>query len=101
MQAIIRTKAGKEFSTMKVQNIESPKTQSGELKVKMVSSRINPVDMDLMKGFPSLKYKNPQIGGIDGTGIVCMLVNVMVLFVAGFCVLLLFKFNQSITSLLS
>ena len=26
--------------------------------------------MDLMKGFPSLKYKNPQIGGIDGTGIV-------------------------------
>ena len=70
MQAIIRTKAGKEFSTMKVQNIESPKTQSGELKVKMVTSRINPVDMDLMKGFPSLKYKNPQIGGIDGTGIV-------------------------------
>jgi len=70
MQAIIRTKAGKEFSTMKVQNIESPKTQSGELKVKMVSSRINPVDMDLMKGFPSLKYKNPQIGGIDGSGIV-------------------------------
>ena len=70
MLALIRTKAGKEFSTMKVQNIESPKTQSGELKVKMVSSRINPVDMDLMKGFPSLKYKNPQIGGIDGTGIV-------------------------------
>jgi NADPH:quinone reductase-like Zn-dependent oxidoreductase len=36
----------------------------------MISSRINPVDMDLMKGFPSLKYKNPQIGGIDGSGIV-------------------------------
>lgn len=70
MKAIIRSKAGKEFSTMKIQNIESPKTQSGELKVKMVSSRINPVDMDLMKGFPSLKYKNPQIGGIDGAGIV-------------------------------
>lgn len=70
MQAIIRTKAGKEFSTMKVQNIENSKTQSGELKVKMVSSRINPVDMDLMKGFPTLKYKNQQIGGIDGAGIV-------------------------------
>lgn len=70
MQAIIRTKAGKEFSTMKVQNIENSKTQSGELKVKMVSSRINPVDMDLMKGFPTLKYRNPQIGGIDGAGIV-------------------------------
>ncbi len=70
MQAIIRTKAGKEFSTMKVQNIENSKTQSGELKVKMIISRINPVDMDLMKGFPTLKYKNPQIGGIDGAGIV-------------------------------
>lgn len=70
MQAIIRTKAGKEFSTMKVQTIESPKILSGELKVKMASSRINPVDMDLMKGFPTLKYKNPQIGGIDGAGVV-------------------------------
>ena len=70
MKAIIRTKKGKEFSTMKVQNIENSKTQSGELKVKMVSSRLNPVDMDLMKGFPTLKYRNPQIGGIDGAGIV-------------------------------
>lgn len=70
MKAIIRQKAGKEFSTMKVQNIENPKTQSDELKIKMISSRINPVDMDLMKGFPSLKYKNLQIGGIDGAGIV-------------------------------
>jgi NADPH:quinone reductase-like Zn-dependent oxidoreductase len=26
--------------------------------------------MDLMKGFPSLKYKNPQIGGTDGAGVV-------------------------------
>ena len=70
MKAIIRTKEGKEFSTMKVQNIENSKTQSGELKVKMVSSRLNPVDMDLMKGFPTLKYRNLQIGGIDGAGIV-------------------------------
>lgn len=70
MKAIIRLKAGKEFSTMKIHAIENPQTQSGELKVKMISSRINPVDMDLMKGFPSLKYKNQQIGGIDGAGIV-------------------------------
>jgi alcohol dehydrogenase len=70
MKAIIRTKAGKEFSTMKVEHIGSPVTQPGELKIKMVSSRINPVDMDLMKGFPSVKYKKPQIGGTDGAGIV-------------------------------
>ena len=70
MKAIIRLKAGKEFSTMKIHNIENPQTQSGELKVKMISSRINPVDMDLMKGFPSLKYKIQQVGGIDGAGII-------------------------------
>ena len=70
VKGIVRTKGGKEFSTMKIQDIESQKTQSGELKLKMVSSRINPVDMDLMKGFPTLKYKNPQIGGMDGAGIV-------------------------------
>ncbi len=68
MKAIIRAKAGKEFSTMQVQEIPSPTPQSGEVKVKMESSRINPVDMDLMKGFPTLKYKKPQIGGIDGAG---------------------------------
>jgi NADPH:quinone reductase-like Zn-dependent oxidoreductase len=68
MKAIIRVKAGKDFSTMHVQEIPSPTLQSGEVKVKMASSRINPVDMDLMKGFPTLKYKKPQIGGIDGAG---------------------------------
>lgn len=68
MKAIIRSKGGKDFSTMKVENISSSILNSGELRVKMVSSRINPVDMDLMKGFPSLKYKSPQIGGVDGAG---------------------------------
>jgi NADPH:quinone reductase-like Zn-dependent oxidoreductase len=70
MKAIVRSKAGKEFSTMEIQRLESPQTQAGELKVKMVSSRINPVDMDLMKGLPFVKYKRPQIGGMDGAGIV-------------------------------
>jgi NADPH:quinone reductase-like Zn-dependent oxidoreductase len=68
MKGIIRVKAGKDFSTMLVQEIPSLTLQSGEVKVKMASSRINPVDMDLMKGFPTLKYKKPQIGGIDGAG---------------------------------
>lgn len=68
MKAIIRTKAGKEFSTMKVQDISSVKPTENEVKIKMSSSRINPVDMDLMKGMPFIKYKNPQIGGIDGAG---------------------------------
>ncbi|MEY3368192.1 MAG: hypothetical protein RI973_1347 [Bacteroidota bacterium] len=70
MQAIIRTKAGKNFSTMQVAEIPPPSIRHDELRVKMVSSRINPVDMDLMSGMPFLKYKQPQVGGIDGAGIV-------------------------------
>lgn len=70
MKAIIRTKPGKNFSSMKVCEIQEERLNSAQLKIKMISSRINPVDMDLMKGFPSLKYKKPQIGGIDGAGVV-------------------------------
>ncbi len=68
MRAIIRTKAGKDFSTMKVENINTAAINENEVKIKMASSRINPVDMDLMKGMPFIKYKKPQIGGIDGAG---------------------------------
>lgn len=68
MKGIIRSKAGKEFSTMEVREIKDVPLKTGEIRVRMVSSRINPVDMDLMKGFPGLKYKDPQIGGVDGAG---------------------------------
>ena len=70
MKAIVRTKPGKEFSSMKVVEVEDQNLNAGEIKVKMSSSRINPVDMDLMKGFPSLKYKDLQFGGVDGAGTV-------------------------------
>lgn len=68
MKAIIREKAGKDLSGMKVKNIPSPNVLPEQVKVKMSSSRVNPVDIDLMKGMPFLKYKKPQIGGIDGAG---------------------------------
>lgn len=70
MKAIVRTKPGKEFSSMKVEEVEVQNLNAGEIKVKLTSSRINPVDMDLMKGFPSLKYKDLQFGGVDGAGTV-------------------------------
>lgn len=70
MKAIIRAKAGKDFSTMQITSLDSPQPKEGEIKIKMAASRINPVDMDLMKGFPTIKYKNPQVGGIDGSGTV-------------------------------
>ena len=70
MKAIIRTKAGKNLSNMQVQEVEQEELLPHQLRVKMVSSRINPVDLDLMKGMPFLSYKKPQIGGIDGAGVV-------------------------------
>lgn len=69
MKAIVRTKAGKELNSMQVMDLSLPAAiKKSEIKVKMHSSRINPVDVDLMKGMPFLKYKKPQIGGIDGAG---------------------------------
>ena len=68
MKAIVRTKPGKQLSTMQVQDLPSAPLQPDELRIKMSSARINPVDVDLMKGMPFLKYKKPQIGGIDGAG---------------------------------
>lgn len=68
MKAIIRTKGAKQLAGMHVQDIPSQNLEPHQLKIKMASSRINPVDIDLMKGMPFIKYKNPQIGGIDGSG---------------------------------
>ena len=68
MKAIIRTKAGKNLSTMVIQELPSPEPLPGQIKIRVQSSRINPVDIDLMKGMPFLKYQNPQIGGVDGAG---------------------------------
>lgn len=68
--ALIRVKPGKAFYTLKMLPITCPPPQDDELKVRMASSRINPVDMDLMKGFPGLTYKKLQIGGVDGAGTV-------------------------------
>ncbi|GEM_PF-1713846 len=68
MKAIVRTAPGKFFSGMKVMDVSSEPIGKSDLRIKMIASRINPVDMDLMKGFPTLKYKTPQFGGIDGVG---------------------------------
>lgn len=68
MKAIVQQKRGKAFSTMQLQDMAQPKPGKREVRIRMVSSRINPVDMDLMKGFPGLKYKSIQPGGIDGAG---------------------------------
>ncbi len=68
MKAIIRAKSGKKLTNLEVQEIATPICQADEVKIKMASSRINPVDIQLMDGMPFLKYKKPQIAGIDGAG---------------------------------
>lgn len=70
MKAIVRNKAGKNLSTMSVQDLPKAPLGDREVRVRMHRSRINPVDVDLMKGMPFLKYKKPQIGGIDGSGVI-------------------------------
>lgn len=68
MKAIIGIKPGKNLSGMAVMEISKQPLLPEQVRVKMSSSRVNPVDIDLLKGMPFLKYKKPRIGGIDGAG---------------------------------
>ncbi len=68
IRAIIRPKGGKNLSTMELAEIPAAPLGPRQVRLKMASSRINPVDIDLMKGMPFLKYQKPQIGGVDGAG---------------------------------
>ena len=68
MKAIVRSRPGKALSTMQVMDLPPPSLPADHLRIRVATSRINPVDVDLMKGMPFLKYKQPQIGGIDGAG---------------------------------
>ncbi len=68
MLALVRSKGGKNFSSLQLKEVSSPVLKENEIKIKVASSRINPADMDLVKGFPGLKYKDLQFGGVDGAG---------------------------------
>ena len=68
MKAIVRKKGGPALRNMEVQDLAVPQPKKGEVRVSMKSARINPVDIDLMKGMPFIKYQKPQIGGVDGAG---------------------------------
>ena len=68
MKAIVRIKGGANLAAMQLQELPSPEPQPTQIKIRMAAARINPVDVDLMKGMPFLKYQAPQIGGIDGSG---------------------------------
>lgn len=94
MKAMIRTKAGKNFSTLKVQTIPMPSPQSHQVTIKMKAARVNPVDMDLMKGFPGLSYASPTIGGVDGSGTVVALGSAVKDYQAGDQVFFYRKFSE-------
>ncbi|MEO0900063.1 MAG: NADP-dependent oxidoreductase [Bacteroidota bacterium] len=70
MKAIVRTGKGKQFANMRVVELPSPSPGPREIKVQVSSSRINPVDQGIMNGMPFITYKEPQVGGVDGAGII-------------------------------
>lgn len=73
MKALIRQGKGKNFSNLKLTQINLPELKNDEVRVQMKSSRINPADLDLITGMPFLKSKPIQIGGVDGAGTVIAL----------------------------
>lgn len=70
MKALVRTKKGKNFTNVELQELKKTTPAAREISVKVTSSRVNPVDLQMMNGMPMVKYKKTQIGGVDGAGIV-------------------------------
>lgn len=75
MKALVRTKKGKNFTNVELQELKTPAPAAYEIVVKVSSSRINPVDLQMMNGMPMVKYKKPQIAGVDGAGVVTQVGN--------------------------
>jgi NADPH:quinone reductase-like Zn-dependent oxidoreductase len=68
MKAIVRIKSGKEFTGIEVLDVPIPEPKENEVLIKIAAARVNPVDMDLMKGMPGLSFAPNQIVGVDGAG---------------------------------
>lgn len=70
MKAIVALKKDKKLQSTRVQPITLAPLEPHQLKIRVSSSRINPVDIQLMKGMPFLPFKRPQMLGVDGAGTV-------------------------------
>ena len=68
MKALVLTQVGTPYTLHVETNIEIPEPAAGEVRIKVMSSSINPVDYKFAKNGTTLQL--PHILGIDAAGIV-------------------------------
>jgi len=70
MKAVVFEKVGTPYDVLQVQEVPMPEPATGEVRVKMLSSPINPADMLFISGKYRIKPQFPQITGLEGVGII-------------------------------
>ena len=71
MKAVVFEKVGTPYDVLQVQEVPMPEPATGEVRVKMLSSPINPADMLFISGKYRIKPQFPQITGLEGVGMGC------------------------------
>lgn len=70
MKALIFENTGKPLDVLGLEELSLPVRRDGDLLVRMLASPVNPADLLFMSGSYRLKPIFPQIGGLEGAGIV-------------------------------
>lgn len=70
MKALVFHKTGLPDEVLQVAEVDIPEPQEGEVRIKMLSSPINPADILFIAGQYRYKPQFPQIAGVEGTGII-------------------------------
>lgn len=70
MQAVIFDSTGEPESVLHVRDVPAPQPATGQVRVRMLASPINPSDLMFVRGAYTLKAELPASPGFEGVGIV-------------------------------
>ncbi len=70
MQAVIYKEFGEPSEVLKMETVDSPQPQKGEVLVRMLASPVNPSDLLSIRGGYAIQPELPATPGLEGVGIV-------------------------------
>jgi NADPH:quinone reductase len=70
MKAVVFEKTGAPLEVLKIYDTQAPEPGAGEVRIKMLTSPINPADTLFIGGKYRIKPQFPQVAGLEGVGII-------------------------------
>lgn len=70
MKSIIFEQTGTPCDVLQVKEVAMPEPGTGEVRIKMLASPINPADLLFINGIYRIRPQFPQIAGLEGVGII-------------------------------